>query len=172
MGRIVMSLAAVACLCLAGSSALGDAQCKQAARDEFGACKADCKEDYRSAKFICRNIDPACGLACRAGRQECMDVVDAALTTGQVPGGGTLADCDTGTDGCRQALDAAKAACGAPCAPGNQVCDSCVDAAQITSFVCRDVCRESWRANPIVDATKTGCRDSFRACTDVCPPAP
>lgn len=171
MRTVLFSLGALVGVALAGGVALADAQCKVAARDEYLACKADCKEEYRSAKFVCRNIDPTCGLACRAGRAACMDVVESILATGQLPGGGTLADCATGTDGCKQTLEAAKTACGAPCTPGDQVCDDCVDAAQVTAFVCRDTCRERWRANPIVTATKDGCRSSFKACIDVCPPA-
>ena len=166
-----LSLAVVGVLTIAPAVALADAQCKLAAREEFLACKADCKDEYLSAKFVCRNIDPTCGLACRAGRAACMEVVDGILATGQLPGGGTLADCATGTDGCKAALEAAKTACGAPCAPGDDACDGCVDAAQVTAFVCRDTCRESFRANPVVAATKDGCRTSFKACIDVCPPA-
>src|SRR5215470_14075492 len=109
MTTVRWSIAILLVTGLANGVAFADAECRQAARDEFFACKADCKEEYRSAKLTCRNVDPACGLPCMAGRQACLDAVDAILATGQLPGGGTLAaDCMTGTDGCMQALDAAK----------------------------------------------------------------
>jgi|SRR5215831_1196471 len=172
MTTVRWSIAMLLGMALASGAAFADAQCRQTARDEFFACKADCKEAYQSAKLTCRNVDPACGLPCMAGRQACMDAVDAILATGQLPGGGTLAaDCTTGTDGCMQALADAKTGCGAPCAPDDQACDSCVDAAQVTAFVCRDTCRERWRAHPTVIAAKQSCRDGFKSCIAGCPPA-
>jgi hypothetical protein len=152
--------------------AFGDAECKRQAIDDMRACKLECKEEFKAAKLTCKGIDPACGLGCLAGRQACRDTADAILDSGQLPGGGTLADCATGTDGCRAALDAAKAACGAPCSSGDGVCDACVDAAQVTSFVCRDTCREAWRAEALVTALRQSCKDTFQACTGACPPAP
>jgi|SRR5215468_776672 len=171
MTTVRWSIAILLVTGLANGAAFADAECRQAARDEFFACKADCKEEYRSAKLTCRNVDPACGLPCMAGRQACMDAVEAILSTGQLPGGGTLADCTAGTDGCKQALEDAKTGCGAPCAPGDTVCDGCVDGAQVTAFVCRDTCRESWRANPTVVSARQGCSDGFKACIAGCPPA-
>jgi hypothetical protein len=154
------------------TSATADLACRLQAKEEFRACKADCKNDYRSAKLGCRNVDPACGLGCMAGRQVCRDSVDDILATGQLPGGGTLDNCADGTDGCKAGLQAAKDACGAPCAPGDQACDACVDAAQVTAFVCRDDCRESWRSNGVVAALKESCTTTFRACIGACPPLP
>ncbi len=158
-------------LLLAGP-ALGDTECKRQAIDDMRDCKVECKDEFKAAKLTCKGIDPVCGIGCLAGRQACRDDADAVLDSGQLPGGGTLADCATGTDGCRAALEIAKTGCGAPCAIGNAVCDACVDAAQVTSFVCRDTCRERWRADAVVTALRQTCKDSFQACTAACPPAP
>jgi hypothetical protein len=168
----LIGLAAAALLQLgAVATARADLACKQQAKDDYRACKQTCKDDYRAAKLTCRNVDPTCGTACLAGRQVCRDDVDAILSTGQLPGGGTLADCADGTDGCRARLADAKDACGAPC-NGDPTCDACVDAAQVTSFICRDTCRESWRADPTVAALETTCHDTFQSCIHACPPAP
>ena len=152
------------------SAARADLACKLQAKDDYVACKQDCKDEYRADKLVCRNIDPTCGIGCLAGRQACRDGYEAIRDTGQLPGGGTLANCTTGTDGCRADLDAAKVACGAPC-NGDPTCDTCVDAAQVTSFICRDNCRESWRANPVVVALQDACKTTFQACIAGCGPA-
>jgi hypothetical protein len=41
------------------------------------ACVAQCRDDFRSAKFACRGVDATCGKACLAGRQVCADAADA-----------------------------------------------------------------------------------------------
>ena len=143
-----------------------DPACVLEARATALACVAQCRDDLRSARFACRGVDASCGRACLAGRQVCTDAAEDILQSGQVPGGGVLANCSGGTAGCRAALQAAKAICGAPC-NGNAVCDACVDAAQVTAFVCRDTCRE----NLDRDALKQ-CRITFRACIRACPPPP
>jgi hypothetical protein len=162
--------ATLLCVTALSAAARADLACKLQAKDDYVACKQDCKDDYRADKLTCRNIDPACGIGCLAGRQACRDDFESIRDTGQLPGGGTLDNCATGTDGCRADLDAAKAACGAPC-NGNTACDTCVDAAQVTSFICRDNCRESWRANPVVTALKDACKATFQACIAACGPA-
>lgn len=162
--------AAVAGLVALAAAARADVACKLQAKDDYVACKQSCKDDYRDAKLTCRNIEPTCGTACLAARQVCRDGYEGILDSGQLPGGGTLASCATGTDGCRADLETAKTACGAPC-DGDPTCDTCVDAAQVASFVCRDTCRESWRADPIVAALKDACRTTFQACVGACPPA-
>jgi hypothetical protein len=147
-----------------------DPTCIPSAKDNYRACKDLCKDDFRSAKLTCRGVEPTCGTACLAGRQACLDTIDAILQTGQLPDASTLPDCTDGIDGCRARLEAAKQTCGAPCAPGDQVCDTCVDAAQVTSFICRDTCRESWRMNATVVGMQQSCRDTFKACVQACPP--
>jgi hypothetical protein len=170
-GTVVAVATAVAAACAFASAASADLACKQEAKADYLACKQECKEEFRAAKLTCRNIDPTCGTPCLAARQACRDSYEDILATGQLPGGGTLADCATGTDGCRDQLAADKAACGAPC-DGDPTCDACVDAAQVTSFICRDTCRERWRADPVVAALKETCKTTFQACIGACPPAP
>ncbi len=153
-----------------GAAVQADPMCKLQAKDDYRACKDDCKDNYRAAKLTCRNIDPSCGTACLAAREVCRDGYNDILASGQLPGGGQLDNCPTGTDGCRAQLDTDKAACGAPC-NGSSTCDTCVDAAQVTSFVCRDTCRESWRANAIVGALEASCKSTFQACIGACGPA-
>ncbi len=169
MTNLTRSLA-LAVMLLADSAvrAHADATCVQRARTDMVACVAQCRDDFRSARFTCRGIDPTCGKACLAGRQACVDDVADILTTGQLPGGGTLANCAGGTDQCRSDLRAARTACGAPC-NANPTCDACVDAAQVTAFVCRDTCRESWRRDATVHGLLEACRVSFRACVAQCP---
>ena len=170
--RTVLGMAAViASTCALAGVAFADAACKQQAKDDYVSCKQECKDDYRGDKLTCRNIDPACGSPCLVARQACRYEYEDVLATGQLPGGGTLAGCAAGTDGCRAQLALDKAACGAPC-NGNTTCDACVDAAQVTSFVCRDTCRESWHADPAVAQLRTTCKDTFQACLAACPPAP
>ena len=159
----------VIALSLFSATAQATSECSVAAADAFRTCKADCKDEFRAAKLSCRGVEPVCGTACQAGRQVCFDAVDAALDTGQVPGGGTLTNCTDGTDGCKARLQTDKATCGAPCAPGNTVCDTCVDGFQVTAFGCRDTCRESWRSNTTLDALRDSCRATFKACIAACP---
>lgn len=166
----VLSIATAA-VCALASVAFADASCKQQAKDDYLSCKQECKDEYRGAKLTCRNIDPACGTPCVVARQACRYGAEDILATGQLPGGGTLANCSTGTDGCRAQLDADKAACGAPC-NGNTTCDTCVDAAQVASFVCRDNCRESWHADAVVTQLRADCKATFQSCIAACPPAP
>lgn len=155
---------------VAGSRAFAhaNASCVLQARADMATCVAQCRDDFRSARFTCRGIDPACGKACLAGRQVCVDGATDILTTGQLPGGGTLDACTTGTAGCRAALEAARTGCAAPCG-GDPACDACVDAAQVTAFICRDTCRESWRRNVTVLGLLQSCRTTFRTCVAACP---
>jgi hypothetical protein len=152
------------------AAANADAACKQAAKSEYLACKTECKNDYVDSKLACRNVEQSCGLGCLAGRETCNDGVDAILSTGALPGAGTLDNCSDGTDGCQARLADAKAVCGAPC-NGDATCDACVDAAQITAFTCRDTCRESWRGSAVVKALEVSCRATFKGCIGACPPA-
>jgi len=41
----------------------------------------------------------------------------------------------------------------------------------VTSFICRDNCRESWRVDTIVMALKASCKTTFQACIGACGPA-
>ncbi len=163
-----------AAMVLAGSgwsSARGDATCLLNAKATFRGCVSQCKSDFVAARLTCRNVQPACGEACLAGRQACLDNIEAILQTGQVPGGGTLTNCSGGTDQCTANFQTAKQACGAPCQPSDTACMECVDNAQVVNFECRDTCRTSWRTNPIVVSMLQSCQSSFKACIQKCPPA-
>jgi len=153
------------------SDAGTDAACVQSAKTNFAACARQCKQDFVDARLLCHNIQPVCGEACLAGRQVCLDTANTILQTGQLPGGGTLANCSGGTDQCKAALQAAKQACHAPCQSLDTVCLECVDAAQVADFQCRDACRDSWRTNPTIISMLQSCQASFKACIQKCPPA-
>jgi hypothetical protein len=174
MRRVGSVLVLSAAVMLAGgwvSKARADAMCLQNAKTAFRSCASQCKSDFVDARLTCRNVQPACGQACLAGRQACLDNVNLILETGQVPGGGTLANCNGGTDQCKATFQAARQACGAPCQPSDAACTGCVDNAQVTDFECRDVCRENWRTNATVIAMLQSCQSSFKACIQQCPPA-
>jgi hypothetical protein len=182
--------------------------CKDAAKATFLDCKAQCKSDFLDQKFTCRNVQPACGRACLAGRQACFDRVEEILDTGVVSGhcsqtmndpcradadcpngeqcvvDSSLTNCPTGTNACNAAFTATATGappggCGATCGPQGQVCSchgdttcqDCIDGAQVTRFLCRDGCRDSFRVNTIVISEKQNCRAGFKACVQACPPA-
>ena len=168
----VLALSAAIVLACSGLSTVqADVTCLQDARANFRSCLGQCRSDFVAARLTCRNIDPVCGAACLAGRQQCVDGVEAILQTGQLPDGSTLANCTGGTNLCKANLQAAKQACGAPCQVSDTQCNECVDNAQVVAFECRDACRDSWRTNPTVVAMLTSCQASFKACIKLCPPA-
>lgn len=147
---------AVACVGGAVATAQADPACIAQSKETFKACRQQCSDDYKDDKFRCRNVDPGCGNACLAGREVCLEPINATL--------------DTCLDGCKATLqDTKQNQCHAPCAAGDTVCDGCVDDAQVAAFVCRDNCREDFRANHTDDVKQ--CRAIFRACVHACPPA-
>ena len=169
-GVLVLSAAMV----LAGSgfsNARADATCFHDAKANFLSCVHQCKSDFIATRLTCRNVDPVCGAACLAGRQQCLDTAQAILQTGQLPDGSMLASCSGGTDQCKANLQTARRACGAPCQPTDTQCTGCFDNAQVVAFECRDTCRDSWRTNPTVMAMLQSCQSSFKACVQKCPPA-
>lgn len=176
----------IGALLVIGAVALGSAAfvaranagvCKDNAIAAYRDCKSQCKSDFVDAKLTCRNVQPACGEACLAGRQQCFDNVEVILDTGvvshhcsmsgsqcQVDGDcpvgetcvtDTLANCSGGTDACQAAfLNTATNSCGATCTQGAHPACTCngVQACQDCmdqAQVTRFLC---------VDA----CRDSFR----------
>jgi hypothetical protein len=147
----------LAVVCVGGTAAIAhaDAACLAQSKETFKACRQQCADDYKDDKFRCRNVDPACGNACLAGREVCLEPINDTL--------------DACLDGCKATLQQTKQDdCHAPCAVGDTVCDSCVDAAQVQAFVCRDNCREDFRANHTDDVKL--CHAAFRACVHACPP--
>jgi hypothetical protein len=156
------------------------ASCLSNARADYFTCATRCRDDYIAARLACRNVRPACGEACLAGRQACLDQVDAILATGDLPDGSALANCSGGTDACKATFRAARQQCIAAscpsgqtctaCQPSDQTCTDCVDQAQVTDFLCRDACRDSWQTNATVMSMQEGCPGGFRSCVAACPP--
>jgi hypothetical protein len=206
---ILVVSSAVLCSTMFIAPVNADLMCKMNAKAAYKDCQAQCKSDFTDAKFVCRNIQPACGDACLAGRQACFDGVEEILDTGVVTGhcsvtmsdpclidaecpnaescvaDSTLANCTGGTNACNAVFttqatgDPGSGGCGATCGPqgqvcschGDQACAECLDTAQVTRFLCRDECRDSFRVNPVVVSGKQGCSTSFKACAQACPPA-
>jgi hypothetical protein len=146
------------------------------AKANFQDCQSQCQSDYQSAKLVCRNINPGCGLGCLAGRQACFDTVNQVLQTGQLPDGSTLADCSGGTDACAATYQSTVAACPdiscsgqqCTCQPTDSTCNDCVDQAQVADFECRDACRDSFRTNQTVVSMKKACNSGFTSCVHAC----
>jgi hypothetical protein len=131
--------------------------CIREANQDFKDCKADCREEWQNAKDICLVCDHGCVEGCRAGRQTCL------WGTPESPG--PRAILRDAVKACNQTLAAAKKQCRIDNPPGPDR-DSCIDAAQLTAFSCRDTAREA--AHPGIKL----CRDAFRACAQVCCASP
>jgi hypothetical protein len=150
----------LAAVCVGGIAtvARADSACLVQSKATFQACRQQCTDNYKDDKFRCRNVEPGCGNACLAGREVCLEPINDTL--------------DTCLDGCKATLQQTKQdQCHVPpaCAPGDTVCDGCVDDAQVQAFICRDNCREDFRANHTDDVKQ--CHAIFRACVHACPPA-
>ncbi|MBI3767089.1 MAG: hypothetical protein HY271_01195 [Deltaproteobacteria bacterium] len=185
IGAVLVISIAVLGSAVFATHARADTTCRMNAKAALLDCKSQCKSDFLDARFTCRNVLPSCGKACLAGRQQCFDNVEVIKDTGQVPGGTTLDNCSGGTDACKAAFTAtatgapADGGCGATCGPNGQncncsgdlICEDCIDGAQVTRFLCRDACGDSFRTNAIVKAMKANCRSTFQACIQACPPA-
>jgi hypothetical protein len=149
--RGVLGVAIGLGLLAAVSTARADNPCISDAKQTFTDCKADCKEAFQVAKDQCRNKDHECMEGCRAGRAEC--ILNTSL--------------DEDLTACRDTLRAAKQACRDD--PENDTeaeLDACIDAAQVTAFLCRKTARRN--AQPFIAACRTG----FRACAQACPENP
>jgi len=181
MRMLKIAVLAGVVMCVAGSAGAIN-QCVNDARQAYKDCRQSCQDDFTAARLTCRNIAPACGEACLQGRQTCVAGVEQILQTGQLPGGNTLENCASGTNGCDAALLQARQACWAQfCAPG-QTCTSCaqttdkascwecIDPAQLTAFSCRDTCGDSFRLDSTVQAMQALCKNSFKSCVQQCPP--
>lgn len=132
-----------------------DPQCILRAQSARKGCKVECNDNYFTDVALCRNVDPACFDRCRQQRTDCLAPLLASLNA-----------C---TDHCNDQLQMDKDQCPPPGDPNR---DACVDAAQVKAFVCRDDCREQWRADPNVQTGLHFCRNQFRRCVQVCPPPP
>ena len=173
MRRIVMALVVEGVfLAPAVAGAVVDPACFLQAKNDYVQCKSDCRDTFRDDKFRCRNVQPACGNACLAGRERCLDPYLQVLT-----------DC---TDGCNATLRQGKQACADGCGcnvPGpncttnccandpSSCYNTCVDPKQVDAFVCRDNCRESFHSNATLQQNIRNCRAAFHTCVQACPPA-
>jgi len=130
--------------CPAGDGPVVDPkQCRADAAQAYVACGSDCREEFQFAKDTCRNKDHDCVEACREGRQTCEQPIRDAL--------------DQAVAACKADKDAAVALCnGDP---------QCIMDALVVAFQCRDQAREN--AKPGL----TTCRQGFKDCVTVCPPA-
>jgi hypothetical protein len=144
-----LAFALAGALVLTASAARAGNPCIDDGKETFTDCKAGCTEDFQTAKDACLNRDHDCVEACRAGRDECIMAtsLDEDLTA------------------CRDDLRAAKQACrDDPNNPaGSASLDSCIDAVQVTAFLCRRQARTT--AKPAL----TACRAGFKACAKACP---
>jgi hypothetical protein len=125
-------------------------QCVQDAKTTFIECKAICQEDFQVAKDGCRNVPHECAESCRSVRETC---VDEALN-----------ELDACLGPCNSAFLQARADCRLLYAPGSKYLDHCIDATQITAFICRDDCRESVQ----LAAAMKICGKAFRLCIKGC----
>ncbi len=121
--------------------------CVKNARSEHGECKQACSTARADATDACRLQDPVCVDACLAGREECRSA------------SGIGSDLDL----CAAEREAAAQACRAQFAAGSPERDSCIDAAQLQSFLCR---YDSRKAN---QAELRVCQAGFRGCRGACP---
>jgi hypothetical protein len=132
--------------------AAADSECVQDAKVQRGQCRTECDENFVIARDLCRNIDPECAAGCRSDQETCRAPIVTAL--------------ETCVDGCRDRLNAERAAC----PRRGRGRDFCLDRAQVRAFLCRDDCRESLQ----VRAGLKACRDAFNGCMAGCglPPEP
>ena len=154
------------------ATATVDPACILQARDDFRSCKDECKQSFRDDRFRCRNVDPACGNACLAGRERCLDPYLQVLTD-------CLDDCKTGLQQGRQTCaGSCNCTLGSGCT--SNCCDAkaegscyadCLDPYQVQAFQCRDQCREDFHSNAELQQNIKNCRASFRACVQACPQA-
>jgi len=132
------------------------AACILQAREELHSCHAECINDFRNERFVCRNVEPGCGRECLGRREGCVETASEPLVE-------CLGSCQT-------TLIEAKATCAQSCNADQSCLDTCIDTAQVDAFTCRDNCREDFRANGGPAAIDV-CRATFRECVRACPPA-
>lgn len=126
--------------------AAAESECVQGAKEQRGQCHMACDEDFSIARDLCRNIDPVCGAGCRIALAECRAPIVSAL--------------ESCIDGCRERLNADRAAC----PRRGRGRDFCVDRAQVRAFLCRDECRDTLQ----VRAGLNACRQAFNTCMNGC----
>jgi hypothetical protein len=161
MTRVVLTLTLLGLVAQGARAQTTTAECRLQAKGDYVACKADCKEAFQAAKDACRNCDHSFAEGCRTSRALCEapfdDILDACIDLCKTTLQGDKVDCQTAHDDC--------------VTNGGTTCDAdldtCVDAAQVKAFVCRDTCRENQTVRDGINA----CRETFRGCMRSCPPA-
>ena len=136
-------------LCAAPARAIDPAkQCRKDARNDRHDCIAVCQDNYQAAAALCGT---PCVQQCGVDRKACRGPVDDQLRA-------DIKACNTALSDavrlCRQQEQAD---------PDNFDKDACIDAAQITAFICRDDAREA--AFPAMNL----CRETYHACVRACP---
>ena len=156
MKRLGFALSAL-CLLAAGvmPAMASDRQCVASAREGFLMCKGECIDEFRSSKFLCHDVEPACGRRCLGQRESCMEAAMQPLEECLAP--------------CRESLQGTKVVCADTCGVDAACLDACVDSAQVDAFMCRDTCREDFHTNGGHAAVEQ-CQMDFRACVALCSP--
>lgn len=150
---VLVTLVAALGYSVAAFAVSSDPACVKSARDNRKVCQLACQEQFQVEKDACRNVDHSCAEDCRTIRKACFDVPLSAFRS-----------C---IQAANDALETAIADCKANPSnpPGSTELDTCIDAAQVTAFQARDLCREGIN-RPALKA----CRQAHRACLNLCPP--
>ncbi len=125
-------------------------RCIWDATAEFALCVSTCRDAFRVDRDVCHNVNHDCAETCREDFEDC-------VATPLMDLGGCRVNCDAH-------LKIAKDTCHSSYQPGTKELDTCIDAAQLSAFSCRDECRET--AAPAL----LQCRRDFRSCIKACPP--
>ena len=126
--------------CPSTGEVIDKAQCLVDAKDGYVGCKHDAREQFQVQKDACLHRDHACVEDCRTQRDTCRQPIEDNL--------------DTAIGACNTVRDDAVAACNGDA--------TCITAAQVAGFTCRDAARELARPG-FVD-----CRTAFQTCAEAC----
>ena len=143
------AVAAIGLFIVAGPARATDPsrQCMKDAHSDRRDCNAVCTDNYQAAILLC---GAPCPQACGETRKACRGPVRDQLAV-------DIKACnDTRTAAIKLCRTLAKA-------DPNFDKDACIDAAQITAFICRDDAREA--AFPALNA----CNEAYQACVRACP---
>ncbi len=131
-----------------GSARADVDSCLQAARAEVLECRELAREAFRTAKDACLERDHDCVDVCRADREDCAETSQIAADLAVCN-----ADREVAVDACRNTTP-----------EDSPERDTCIDAAQVDAFTCRDGAREANKGE------LKACRADFRSCARACGP--
>jgi hypothetical protein len=139
-------------VCPPGAGPVDDPKaCKAAAKTTYGACQAQCKDDFQTEKDACHGKSHACVDGCRVTRDNCkqpvQDQEDAAMAA------------------CQASKQTAIQNCNSIFPPGTDR-DNCIFNAKVNAFLCREDAREAAAAG------FQPCRSAFMSCVQGCPASP